>query len=128
MDRFVLEVIAKGKVAEHLEERVVIGGHADVLDVARAEAHLASGGPREFELAHAQELCLELVHPRGGEQDRGIVARDEDVARFADASFGLKESQIAFAQLVGFHHLATVIRLWSARSRATSPSNLRTAA
>jgi hypothetical protein len=46
-DGFLLEVVAEGPVAEHLEERVVIGVEADVVEVvvlaAGADALLGVG-------------------------------------------------------------------------------------
>ena len=49
-DRVLLEVVAEGEVAQHLEERVVPRGAADVLEVvvlaAGAHALLGGGGPR----------------------------------------------------------------------------------
>ena len=42
-DGLVLEVIAEGEVAQHLEEGAVAGGLADVLDIAGADALLAGG-------------------------------------------------------------------------------------
>ena len=48
VDGFLLEVIAEGPVAEHLEERVVVGVEADVFEVvvlaAGADAFLGVGG------------------------------------------------------------------------------------
>jgi hypothetical protein len=55
VDGVALEIIAKAEIAEHLEERVVVGGSPHVVDVARAQTLLAGGRPREFELA----LCPE---------------------------------------------------------------------
>ena len=49
------EIIAEAEIAQHLEERVVIGGAADVVDVAGAQAFLAGGGPGEIELATCPE-------------------------------------------------------------------------
>ena len=50
-----LEVVAEGEVAEHLEERVVPRGAADVLEVvvlaARADALLGGGRPRRSRAA-----------------------------------------------------------------------------
>ncbi len=64
VDRFALEVVAEAEVAQHLEERVVIGRAADVVDVAGAQALLAGRGARELQLALAEEVVLELVHAR----------------------------------------------------------------
>ncbi len=51
VDRVALEVVAEAEVAQHLEERVVVGRAADVVDVAGAQALLAGRGARELELA-----------------------------------------------------------------------------
>src|SRR5580704_7346835 len=109
MDGFALEVIAEGEIPQHLEERVVIGGHADVLNVAGAEAFLAGGGPRELELADAQELRLELVHAGRREEHSWIVARDEHVAGLADAALRGEEIQVAFTQFVGLHQPSSLL-------------------
>ena len=103
MDRLALEVVAEAEIAQHLEKRVVVGGAADVLDVAGAQALLAGRGPGEIELALAQEVVLELVHAGRREQHRGVPARHQHVAGAADAALGLEERQIFFAKFVGFH-------------------------
>ena len=45
-DRLLLEVVAEGEVAVHLEERRVPRGLADLLDVEGAHALLHAGRPR----------------------------------------------------------------------------------
>ena len=77
VDGFALEIIAEAEVAQHLEERVVIGRAADVVDVAGPQAFLAGGGPGEIELHLAQKMILELVHSRRREQDRRIPTRNQ---------------------------------------------------
>ena len=92
MDRLALEVVAEGEVAEHLEEGVVVRGAADVLDVAGAEALLAGGGALEAGAAAAEELALELVHPRAGEEERLVLRRgDEGVGRQDAVALSLEE-------------------------------------
>ncbi len=103
VDRVALEVVAEAEVAEHLEEGVVVGGAADVVDVARAETLLASRGAGELELHLAEEVVLELVHARGREQHGRIPGGHQHVARAAFVPLGLKESQVLFAQFVGLH-------------------------
>ena len=103
MDRLALEIVAEAEVAQHLEEGVVVGGAADVVDVAGAEAFLAGRGPGELQLAAAEEMVLELVHAGRGEQHRGVPARHQHVAGPADAALGLEEGQVFFAEFVGFH-------------------------
>ncbi len=105
VDRLALEVVAEAEVAQHLEERHVPGGLADVLDVAGPDALLAGGGPLEVGVAQAHELALELVHPGRREQD-GRVVRDQHVAGTADAALGDEEVEEGFADVVGGHGLA----------------------
>ncbi len=56
-------------------------GEADVFEIvvlaAGAHAFLRSRGPVVVALFQAEEDVLELVHARVGEQQRGIVLRDE---------------------------------------------------
>ena len=63
---------------EHLEEGVVAGGVAHVLEIvvlaAGAHAFLVEQRPRVIALLAAGENVLELVHPRVGEE-QGAVAR-----------------------------------------------------
>ncbi len=92
-----LEVVAKAEVPEHFEERVVVGGTSHVIDIAGAEAFLASRRAGEFEFDLSEEVILELVHAGGGEQYRGVPSGDEDVAGLAVVPFGLEEGQILFA-------------------------------
>ena len=81
-DGVFLEVVAKGEIAQHLEERVVTTGEADVFEVvvlaAGAHAFLRSRGAVVVALLQAEENVLELVHPRVGEEQRRIVRGTSD--------------------------------------------------
>ena len=103
MDRLLLEVIAKAEVAEHLKEGVMPGRAAHVVDVAGPQAFLAGRGPGEFQLALAEEVILELVHPRGREEHRRIPPGHEHVAGATDATLGFEECQVGFAEIIGLH-------------------------
>ena len=103
VDRFAFEVIAKAEIAQHLEERVVISRPADVVDIAGAQALLARRRAGVGQLDLAQKVVLELVHPGGREQHRGIPSRDQHVAGLAAMALGLEERQVSFAEFVGFH-------------------------
>ena len=79
VDGLALEVVAEGPVAQHFEERVVVGVQANVFEVvmltAGADALLgiggAAGGIRALRLA--KEDRDELVHPGVGEEEiRGV--------------------------------------------------------
>ena len=96
-DRVALEIVAEAEIAQHLEEGVVVGGSADVVDVAGAQAFLAGRRPGEIELAAAEEMVLELVHAGGREQHRGIPARHQHVARPPRAALRLEEGEVFFA-------------------------------
>ncbi len=80
-DRVRLEVVAEAEVAQHLEERVVARGAADVLEVvvlaAGAHALLRRRRARRGRLGPAGEVVLELVHPRVREQQRRVVVRHQ---------------------------------------------------
>ena len=80
-DRVVLEIVAEGEVAQHLEEGVMTGSAADVLEIVvlapRPDTLL--GGDRALigALLLAEEDALELHHPRVGEEEGGILGGHE---------------------------------------------------
>ena len=80
-DGVALEVVAKAEIAQHLEERVVAGRVAHVLQVivlpACAHAALRRCRAEVGPLLLAQEHILELHHARVREEQRRIVAGDE---------------------------------------------------
>ena len=77
-DRLLLEIVAEGEVAEHLEEGVMPGGIADIVEVvvlaAGAHAFLRGRRPRERRLGAAGEVVLERHHAGIGEHQCRIVA------------------------------------------------------
>src|ERR1700674_89903 len=103
-DGFLLEVVAEGKIAEHLEEGVVGLREADVFEVivlaASAHAFLCRGGARVVAFLEAEEDILELVHPGVGKQQRGIPVRDERAAADTAMPLALKKAQECLPDLV----------------------------
>ena len=85
LDRERLEVVAEGEIAQHLEEGVVPGGVADIVEVvvlaAGAHAFLRRGGAAVGPLLDAGEDVLELHHAGIGEHQRRVVARHERARR-----------------------------------------------
>ena len=81
LDGAVLEIVAEREVAEHLEERVVARGVADVVEVvvlaAGAHAFLRGHGALVGALLEAGEDVLELHHAGVGEHQRRVVARHQ---------------------------------------------------
>jgi len=81
LDRFLLEVVAEREVAEHLEKRVVAHRRSDVVEIVvlAADAHHFLRGRRARVVASLapKEDVLELVHAGVGEQQRGIVTRNQ---------------------------------------------------
>ena len=79
-NRALLEIIAEGEIAEHLEEGVVARAIADILEVvmlaAGAHAFLRRGCPDIGALLLAGEDVLELHHAGIGEEQRRIVPRN----------------------------------------------------
>src|SRR5207248_1777253 len=80
-DGLAFEVVAEAEVAEHLEEGVVALGEADIFEVivlaAGADALLRGGGARVIALFEAKKDVFELVHAGVGEEQGGIVGRNE---------------------------------------------------
>ena len=80
-DRQFLEVVAEREVAEHLEEGVMAGGVADVVEVVvlapGAHAFLAGGGAHVVAVLEPGEDVLELHHAGVREHQRRVVARHQ---------------------------------------------------
>jgi len=80
-DRLFLEIIAEREIAEHLEEGVVPGRVADILEVvvlaARPHAFLRRRRAHIAALLLAREDVLELHHPGIGEHQGRVVARHQ---------------------------------------------------
>ena len=108
-DRVVLEVVAEGEVAQHLEEGVVAGGVADVVEVVvlAAGAHALLGGrcADVGPLLDAGEDVLELNHAGVGEHQRRIVARDERARGRDLMALPREELQKARSDLVDAAHV-----------------------
>ena len=85
LDGQVLEVVAEREVAQHLEEGVMAGGVAHVLEIvvlaAGADALLGGGGAHIVALLGAGEDVLELDHARIREHQRRVVARHQRAGR-----------------------------------------------
>ena len=80
-DRVALEVVAEAPVAEHLEQRVVAGRPADLLEVVvlagDAQAALVVDRANVVALLDPAERVLELDHARVREQQRLVARRHE---------------------------------------------------
>src|SRR4029078_2004743 len=80
-DRALLEIVAKGEIAEHLEEGVVARGVTDIVEVvvlaAGAHAFLRRGCAQKLRLILAGEDVIERNHAGIGEHQGWIVTRHE---------------------------------------------------
>ena len=81
LDRQRLEVVAEAEIAQHLEEGVVPGGVADIVEIvvlaAGADAFLRGGGALVGPLLDAGEHVLELHHAGVGEHQGRVVVRHQ---------------------------------------------------
>ena len=97
-DGFLLVIVAKGPIPQHLEEGMMYWRPADVIQIvvlaAHAHALLRIGHAPRLRLAQGQEDLLELIHAGIGEQQRGIAQRHQRSAghdRVALAGKEIKE-------------------------------------
>ena len=118
---FLLEIIAEGPVAQHLEKRVVVGIVAHILQVVvlspGADALLgvrgAGGLPRRR--PYAQEIRNKLVHAGIREQQSGALWHQRG-RRHDRVLFLAEKVQKALADLGGGHHID-----WKSKSRRIMP-------
>jgi len=107
-----LEVVAEREVAEHLEERVMPGGAADVLQIVvlatRAHALLARRGAHVVAPLLAQEHALELHHAGVGEEQRLVAHGHERRRRHARVPVPLEVLEESFADLGAGHKTVIV--------------------
>ena len=101
-DGTLLEVVAERPVAEHLEERGVPGGLADLFDVKRPHAFLHVRHPPERRGPLAEQERLERLHARDDEQDRGVIG-DQGGRRHDLVVVLLEESKEAAGDLCRLH-------------------------
>src|SRR5207248_1435171 len=110
-DRLLLEVVAKGEVAQHLEEGQVSSRLPDLLDVRGSEALLAGREPRIRRRLLAAEIGLERLHPSGGEQHRRVEGGRHDRRRWHPPMVAhLEEREVALPNLCGLHAASVTTR------------------
>ena len=99
-DGFMLEVIAEGEVAQHLEIGAVAGGVAHVVDVAGADALLAGADAVTGGLLLTLEPGLHGGHTGIDQQDGFVVLGYQREAGQAQMAFRLEELQEHLPQLI----------------------------
>ena len=81
LDRVFLEIIAKRKIAEHLEKCVVPRGLSNLVEVVvlatRPHALLRRRGAHVIAFLDAQKRVFKLIHSGVGKQQRRVVRRQE---------------------------------------------------
>ena len=104
--RLLLEIVPERPVAQHLEEGVVVGVEADVLEVvvfaSGPDALLGVGRPRVGRLHVTEKVGHELVHTRIGEQQIGGAGQEGGRGHHGMAALG-KEIEEGLAKLGGGH-------------------------
>ncbi len=130
-DGLFFEVIAKGKIAQHLEKGVVAIGEADIFEVVvlapGAHAFLRGGGALVVALLEAEENVLELVHARIGKKKRGVAYGHKGGAAHHAMSVGGKKFQKSAADFVTCRHqwVLLVLRKGIIAERGESPQIAR---
>ena len=100
MQRIVLEVVAEGEVAQHLEVSAVAGGLAHIVDIAGADALLAGTDAVTGRLLLALEPGLHGSHTGIDEQNGLIALGDQGKAGQAQVPFAFKVAEEQFPQLI----------------------------
>src|SRR6476620_307487 len=113
LDGVFLEVIAKGEVAAHLEERAVPGGLADFLDVAGADALLHAGGPGVRGFLTRGQVRDERHHAGNGEQ-QGRVAGDQGGGGNRCVARADEKVDPALGDLLRLHNLVSYPSIFTA--------------
>ena len=107
-NRLALVVVAERPVAEHLEERVMVGVASHLLEVvvlaADAQALLRVDGAHVGPPLLGEEYLLELHHAGVDEEQARVVVRDERGARDDGVSALPEEVEEALADLVAGRH------------------------
>ena len=97
IDGFCFEVVSEGPVAEHFEEGVVIGVHADFFQVivlaTDAKAFLGVGDSGMLNRLIAEEQILERIHACIDEHQGGIVFHHHGCRGHDLVSFFLEKIQ-----------------------------------
>src|SRR5699024_6809129 len=104
-----LEVVAEREVTGHLEERVVSGGLADLVDVAGAHTFLDTGGTWVGGRDLVEEVRFELHHPGVDEQQVRIV-ENQRCAGYLGVPGACEVLQESAVDLVCFHWRVLVSR------------------
>ena len=100
VDGVILEIIAKGEVAQHLEVGAVAGGVADVVDVRGPDALLTGGHTVAGRSDFSREELLHRRHTGVDEQKALVSVGHERVARQPQMLFTFKELKEALPQFV----------------------------
>src|SRR5207253_10400910 len=105
-DRLFLEVVAEGEIPQHLEEGVMAGREADILQIvvlsSRADALLRGDGTLVVARLPSGEDVLELVHAGVREQPGRIVLWNERGALHSPVSPLLEEAEEGLADFGRF--------------------------
>ena len=101
-DGLLLEVVAEGPVAQHLEEREV-AGVADLVDVAGPDALLEVRQPPSGGVLLAEEVGHQGVHAGGREENGGVVLGYERSGADLSVAPLLEEVDVCLSHLLSVH-------------------------
>ena len=107
LDGLFFEIVAERPVPQHLEKRVVIGILPDVVEIvvltAGPNALLRVRRPAVRSRADTEEHVLELVHPRVGEHQGGVVQGHNGRRGHDFVALGSEKIQKLLSNLNGSH-------------------------
>ena len=106
-DGFLLEIVAEGPVAQHLEHRVVVRIHAHFLQVVvlsgYAQTLLRVGHAGKTRRREPEKDVLELVHPGIGKHERRVVLEHDRRGGLDMVSFRGEKIEETLPDFLRFH-------------------------
>jgi hypothetical protein len=99
-DSLLLEIVAKGEVAEHFKEGAVACGMTYALKVGGADALLTGGYSVAGRLFLTREELLHRCHTRVDKKKRFVVMGNKGIGRQTEMSLGFKEREVLLTNVV----------------------------
>jgi len=96
----VLEIIAKGEVAQHFKIGAVSCSNTHAIDIGGSDALLAGGHSVSWGLKLTRKILFKGSHTRVDKKDGFVVDGNEREGFVAQMSLGFKKGEILFSYII----------------------------